>query len=173
MLELLLHNGQSKAAPASDMDYPAFLVWLDQNQSSYLAMNSSVTDTSPGSSYAEKYARIKITQTTVLMWGTPYKDWFTHDSRWAPITRHACPNDDVFQYILSNQQYCLLKFSTPETRSGFTGINRNGFTSFTMSGDYLGLRLLDFIYYDFTVGKIMRYNPFVDDVPSLFTGTLV
>jgi hypothetical protein len=172
MLELLL-AGRPYDPPTSDMTYDQFVDWLGSHEDQYVKMDGSVTDSSPGASYANKYARIKLTQTTIVMWGTSYKDWFTHDSRWAPITRHACPSDEIFQYMLSNQQYCLLKFSETATRSSYTGITRNGFTSFTMNGDYLGMHLLDFIYYDYTVGKIMRYNPFIDDTPSLFMGDLI
>lgn len=166
MLELLMLGGKKKV---TGMTYPQFLVWLNNNVGRYTADTSS----SPSSLYPNAYVRRTVdSDPSGTMWGTPYLSWYTHDSTWAKIIRHAVSSEAVFNYILTNKQFVLVKQGPYTNRPSYLGINRNGYSSVSYS-TFNGRQCIDMIYFDVTLGVVMRWNPSVGGTPVIFDGTLV
>lgn len=168
MLELLLSGGKKKVV---GMTYTDFVTWLNNNSNKYTPLSVAMTAT-PSTNYQNAYIRLSMNTDGGTMWGTPYLNWFTYDSPYGRIVRHACPSVDVFNYIVANKQYCLLKLGPAATKGAYPGLNRNGYSSSSYTS-FTGRTLIDFIYYDTTLGVVMRWNPLVGGTPTVFDGTLV
>lgn len=169
MLEMLMLSGKQNV---TGMTYADFVTWLNNNKTKYTALTSSPSSTTSSSNYVNAYVSIAMTADGGNMWGTPYNNWFTHDSTFARFIRHACPIQSVFDYMLTNKQYCLLKLGAYQSKSAFPGLNRNGYSSISYS-TFGGRQLVDFIYLDNATGIMMRWNPSVADTPTVFNGVLV
>jgi len=169
MLEMLLAGGKKKV---TGMSYSDFVIWLNNNKAKYTALTTSPAITTSSSNYQNAYVSIAMTADGGNMWGTPYNNWFTHDSPFARFIRHSCPIQSVFDYMLANKQFCLIKLGTYISRPSFLGINRNGYNSISYS-TFGGRQLIDFIYHDNATGIMMRWNPSIASTPVVFDGTLV
>ncbi|ANH51746.1 hypothetical protein RAY_283 [Erwinia phage vB_EamM_RAY] len=169
MLELLMYAGKKTVK----MSYADFVTWLNTNTTKYSAVSAaSNTGTPSSTTFTNGYARISMTADGGNMWGTPYLNSCTHDSTWARIARHACPAQTMFDYMLANKQFCLMKLGPYVTKSAYSGLNRNGYTSLSY-GSFNGRTVLDFIYYDNTQGVVMRWTPLNGGTPVPFNGVLI
>jgi len=169
MLELLMLGGKKKV---TGMTYPEFVVWLNNNVSKYNAVTASTGSNTPSNLYPNAYVRMTVDAEGSTMWGTPYLSWYTHDSNWGKICRHAVSSQTVFNYILTNKQFILAKQGPYTSRPSYLGINRNGYSSVSY-GTFNGRQCIDFIYFDVTLGVVMRWNPSVGGTPIIFDGTLI
>ncbi|QZA71068.1 hypothetical protein AH06_299 [Erwinia phage AH06] len=166
MLEMML-GGRARTDIGTKMSYADFQTWLAANTAKYTKVADARTAMNV---YAGKYVNIAIT-TDLNMYGTPYKEWLTNDSWLATIARHAHPSLDVFTNNLSKQPQVLMKFTALSSRTSYIALDRNGYLSKSWS-TYTGCQCLDFIYYDYTIGSVMRWNPFAGNDPVTFNGIL-
>lgn len=98
------------------------------------------------------------------LWGTPWEDFVTTDSRIARIATHCFPNYEARNNTHANGRYVAIKFDFPEFRGAFKALNRNGLTSSSF-GTTLGQQVTDFIYYDDVLEGMQRMNPFRGEGP--------
>lgn len=166
MLEMLL-GGKQQPNIGVKMSYAEFQTWLAANTAKYTKVANASTSMS---ATAGKYVNTTLNATN-NMYGTPYKEWFTYDSWLSSIARHAHPSLAVFTDNLNNQPQVLMKFTSLSSRSAYIALNRNGYLSKSWT-TYNGAQCLDFIYYDYTLGSVVRYNPFLGNDPVAFNGIL-
>jgi len=76
----------------------------------------------------------------------------------------------VFNDIVANNRRVVIKIVNYGGVTAFYSTARNGFTS-TAGGSGQGSQLLDFIYYDYTLNKMMRCNPLSLPTPVEWDGT--
>lgn len=167
MLEMLI-GGKHQANIGTKMSYADFLVWLNNNTAKYTKVANASTAMS---ATAGKYVNTALNSSN-NMYGTPYKEWFTYDSWLSSIARHAHPSLPVFTDNLNNHPQVLMKFTPLSSRSAYIALDRNGYLSKSWT-TYNGAQCLDFIYYDYTLGSVVRYNPFLANDPVAFNGILV
>lgn len=162
MLEMML-GGKHKV---TGVRYEDFLTWMNQNSSKITELQAGV---SPG--VKSGYVKVKITSYTSVMWGSPYKTYYTYDSAASRIAQHAVPNITVANELAANQRYVLFKTNYVGSRGAYQGVARNGYTSPSYT-TYNGAYCDDAIYYDATLGIVMRYNPLTDSTPVPFDLTI-
>lgn len=161
-------GGKRQPNIGTKMSYADFLTWLNNNTAKYTKVANANTAMS---ATAGKYVNTTL-NTTNNMYGTPYKEWFTYDSWLGSIARHAHPTLPVFTNNVNNQPQVLMKFTPLSSRSAYIALDRNGYLSKSWT-TYNGAQCLDFIYYDYTLGSVVRYNPFIGNDPAAFNGILV
>ena len=164
----MLIGGKHQPSIGAKMSYAEFLTWLNNNAAKY-------TKVADGRTAMQKYAGTYVNTTLDAsnnMYGTPYKEWFTWDSWMCTIARHAHPSLPVFNDNVTNQKQVLLRFTAISSRPSYIALNRNGFTSKAYT-TYNGAQCIDFIYYDYTLESVVRYNPFLDNAPVAFNGVLI
>lgn len=167
MLEMLM-GSKSQSQIGTKMTYAQFEAWLAANTAKYTKVANASTSMSAN---AGKYVNTTL-NTSNNMYGTPYKEWFTYDSWLCSIARHAHPSLPVFTNNLNNQPQVLMKFTPLSSRPAYVALDRNGYLSKSWT-TYQGAQCLDFIYYDYTLGSVVRYNPFLGNDPVAFNGILV
>ncbi|QBP07389.1 hypothetical protein REBECCA_284 [Erwinia phage Rebecca] len=166
MLEMLM-GGKPQPQIGTKMTYAQFQAWLTANPTKY----TNALGDDQVRLYPDKYVSFAVTRTTI-MYGTPYKEWFTYDSRLSTVARHAHPNLAVFTDNLNNHPQVLMKLTPLASRPAYISLDRNGFLSRSWT-TYQGEQCLDFIYYDYTLESVVRYNPFLANDPVAFNGILV
>lgn len=101
------------------------------------------------------------------MWGTPYKSFFTRDSRVMSVIRHACPTLEIYNNIINNKLMVAYNLVDVGLQPAVTGLDRNGYKSSDYS-QYV-CRIIDsFVYYDHNYGVMMEYNPNTASEPVPF-----
>jgi hypothetical protein len=106
------------------------------------------------------------------MWGSPWHTLFTYDSSAGRVIRHCCPSAAVADENFVAKRTVLIKLQYQGSKPSYVAVNRNNYSSLSY-GTFNGQQAVDFIYYDATLGKVMRWNPYVDTVPKDFDGILV
>ena len=110
--------------------------------------------------------------TTGTMYGSSYGLNFTRDSVLTSAVRHAFPNIDLYNYAVQNRVYCIIKLLELGTQSSFAAVNRNGYTSKSY-GNFGASQINDFIYFDNTTNKMMRYTPSAASALKEWDGRLI
>lgn len=102
------------------------------------------------------------------MWGTSFLDHFTQDSSYHRAYQHAFPSEAVYQfYILNPDTPCIMRRTAIAPWSGFIGITRNGYTSNSYGAvNYPSVTADLFVFWDESLQKVMKYNPFLNDTPT-------
>lgn len=107
------------------------------------------------------------------MWGSTYGTLATNDSYIDRGIQHAFPSSDIANENLSNSRLIVAEyFHTGTVAGGFNSVTRNGYTS-NAYGSYVGCSILDFIYFDYTLNKMMRCNPNAGTAPVAWDGTFL
>lgn len=110
--------------------------------------------------------------TSGVMYGSSYGMNFTRDSFLTSAVRHAFPNVDLYNYAVQNRKYVIIKLLELGTQSSFAAVNRNGYTSKSW-GSFGASQINDFIYYDNTTDKMMRYTPSTASALKEWDGRLI
>lgn len=172
MLEMLLttrrKNGQSLPAP------PAPLLTYNDWVNYVNARNfpAPLTGSSNYRALTDKdgtYCKITFDSKGSTMWGTPWGDRLTYDSNVGSSVVHCLPDVNTVTDSLNNKRVMLAKVKGIGTQPNFTGLTRNGYTSSNYT-QFTGTQIIDFLYWDFTLSKVMRVNPFTKSTPVQFGG---
>ena len=163
MLEIMSVGGKR---PSSTMDYPTFLSWLSAKNI------TKITKTANVNAISNSYSQAGLDTTgQLLMYGTPYGSRMASDSLIHSVMVHACPTKIIADELRANSRVCLYLVSKITSFPSYPALDRNGYLSRSY-GTYGGAVLLDFVYYDASLGYMMRYNPSVMDTPVPFDGKL-
>lgn len=161
MLEMLL---STKKRVLAGKDYPGFLAAVNEQKLAYKDPTGSRIDNVEGYYSSMPYAGQAST-----MWGTPYKDVVTTDSSVGSVVRHCFPNLVLHDYNANASMKVAYKVANIGTKNSFNSLARNSYTSLSYTS-FTGCNIVDFIYYDNSLGKMMRYNPSLGDTPIAWDG---
>lgn len=170
MIELLLANSNSN--DKIPISYSDFERWINSNKNN-LIMSSNTGAQTPGveGSNTKPVSVNLIGDSTRTMWGSPYGTYVTYDSPYIKIARHCLPSTDVFNNVSTLNPKMIFKFADYGSRPNYLSVSRNGLTSSTY-GSYTGFRVIDCVYFDYTINKVMRVNPSARGVPIQFNGVI-
>lgn len=152
---------------ATKMDYPTFLSWLSTRNIPTAAKTANMTN------MAGKYSQASLDTTgQLLMYGSSYGNHMTADSLIHAVMLHACPTRQIADEIRANSRVCLYLVSAVTSFPSYTALDRNGYVSRSYT-TFQGTTLQDFVYYDASLGYMMRYNASVPGaIPVAFDGKL-
>lgn len=105
---LATNNAESFSSAFTDSDW--------NNDTKYVYIDNSVMAAADGGS----------------MWGSPWNGYFTSDSNFSRIVRHALPSQTVFNNLMAdytNVSILMKGVWSNNNRSSFPSINRNGYVS--------------------------------------------
>lgn len=121
---------------------------------------------------AQGYRKTTMASPSGTMWGTPWGDRLTYDSILSRIAQHCFSNTDVLNESISSKRMVAFKFNYLGSNSSYTGKNRNGYSS-SNYGTFNGTEVLDFLYFDYTTGVVMRVNPKGMSNPVTWNGKFI
>lgn len=146
--------------------YSDFQTYLNKNVPGTLTAGTSAQNTT---GYRQTTLNI-VDQGT--MWGTCWLNYFTYDSILIRVARHAFPDKVTADENITAKRMVAAKYVFQGTRPAYQGLTRNGYAS-SNYGSFSGQQMVDFIYWDAVLGKVMRLNPFLGEAPKVFDGKLV
>lgn len=160
MLETLLSG---KNLIAGNVDYGSFVKAV-----------SGFTDIGPTvrPNGTEGYCRTTMTSPSGNMWGTPWGNRFTYDSVMGRVAQHCFPTIDLLNENVTGKRIVVFKLHYLGSNPSYVSLSRNGYASYTY-GTFNGSQALDFLYFDSTVGKVMRVNPLGMSVPIAWDGQFI
>ena len=120
-----------------------------------------------------KYFKHAQTATTYTLTGTSYGSYFVYYNGISNACRHAYPSLSLANYAIANGLFCVFKTQYLGVRSGFVGIDRNGYKSYSNASSYQASCIVDFIYYDNVLDRVMRYNPSTLSTPVEWDGKFI
>lgn len=106
------------------------------------------------------------------MWGTPWGDRVTYDSRLSRIAQHCFPNTMLVDEAVKNGRMVAFKFQYIGNKITYNSYTKNGYTSVSY-GSFNGLFVIDFLYFDINNNKVMRINPKIKTVAVAWDGTFI
>ena len=88
------------------------------------------------------------------------------------VVRHCFLDKTTADENLVTKRTLLVKLVYQGSRANYFALSRNGYSSLSY-GTFNGQQIVDFIYFDAVLGKVMRLNPFTDTVAVDFNGVLL
>lgn len=160
MLESLLSG---KVILGGNIDYNTFVTSL----SPYASIDPGARPSS-----AQGYRKTTMASPSGTMWGSPWGDRLTYDSPLARIAQHCFPSVDVLNESVSSKRMVAFKFNYLGSNASYNGRSRNGYSS-SNYGTFNGTEVLDFLYFDYTKGMVMRVNPKGMSTPVPWDGNFI
>lgn len=166
MIEFLLNGNNGGSEILSYADLEAY-VNADPTHITKLSSGS-------GRVYSDRYTALKIIAADGEMWGTPYGSRWATASSYRRFAQHALPTAAHYaDHVANGNAYILIKHTPVQAYPNYISLNRNGYTSSTWGTTIDGgVTTTDLIYFDYVLGKAMRYNPFLMSTPVVFDGVL-
>lgn len=159
MIELML---QGRGVPSA-ATYDAFITAV-------ASMTALTEGTSPQSTVG--YRKSQLSTATGTMWGSPWLSVATYDSTSHRIIQHAFPDLASYTENVRSKRTVAVKYqfdTVTNHEDGFKSQVRNGYTSVAY-GRFNASYVRDFIYYDASIGKMMRLDPSRESTPVVWDG---
>lgn len=162
MIELLLSAG-GKRAVGDTTTYLGFLDYLDASPE----IAATTWAAKPNSVAKGVYVKLQCLAAAGALWGSPYRTKIEASSSNSRVVQHAMPSLDIFNENVQSKRWVLMKFIAAVAPLTYPATTRNGYSSSSYTGSP-GVTMPAFVYYDYTLDKVMSWNPNTASAPAPF-----
>lgn len=144
------------------VEYGKLLDWFSNKTNGQRYTKRSIGDSVAAIGGNYQYSKIPMSTPFGQMVGSPFKasQFYRTDSIIGRVIQHCFPDSKSLSFNIEKNLLVAVETISFTGSTSLTGLARNGYSSLSGNGTYAVTQT--FIYYDPTLGKIMKYDPRYD-----------